>query len=449
MRNSHSPYDKSRFPLRDTYDVVIIGAGAAGLMAASSLPLGNFTGLLVEHCARPGIKLLMSGGGRCNITHEGSVKDFPAHYGLAEKAVRRLLYRYSNDSLTDRLREFGVETVNEEGRIFPASMKAETVLNAFLSAAENNGFAFTYETELLGIEETEKDYLLTLSVRGDRRTVRARRLLLAGGGLSYPTSGSDGSLHRILVRDLDLPVTELRPSLYPLPIEDYPYENLAGLSLNNVTVSLYPKEGKRLGRCTGPLLFTHEAFSGPAILNLSRAAEPGAVLEIQYVPLESAAVRRRLAGAASRNPKAGLPRLLREEFGLPHRLAQALGLRASGSPKRAAALLTADRFPVHVPPALVLSAPSDSTGAGSPSTADSPIHPATRAAFRRAMVTAGGVDRSAVSFRTMEAVAHPRLYLAGEILDVDGETGGYNLQFAWSSASAAAESIRGSLGIRP
>lgn len=443
MRDLHSVYDKSSFRLRDCYDVIILGAGAAGLMAAANLPLGTSSGLLIDHRERVGQKLLMSGHGRCNITHAGSVKDFPARYGEAAKTVRRLLYRYSNDHLTDFLRSCGVETVTEaDGRIFPKTMKAETVLNALLEKSRANGFDLAAGTEVLGIHPAEGGYEIKVSARGKTATLLAALLLITCGGLSYPSSGSDGSLHRILARDLGLPFTPLRPSLYPLAVSDYPYGDLAGLSLPHVTISLYPQEGKRLGQAEGPLLFAHRSFTGPTLLNLSRAAGCDGFLEIGYVDGDVSAVRGRLAAAASRHPKAGLARLIHEEFGLPQRLAQAVGLRASGSPKRAARVLTADRFPFRVPPALTLSDLHPNTAANSTSDPLPGLHPDTRQAFRTAMVTAGGVAREAVNWKTMEAVSCPHLYLAGEVLDVDGETGGYNLQFAWSSACAAADAIR-------
>lgn len=437
------------FELRSgtSYDIIILGAGAAGLMAAANLPLGKASGLLIDHREQVGRKLLMSGHGRCNITHAGSVKDFPSRYGEASKFVRRLLYRYSNEHLLDFLRASGVETITEEdGRIFPKTLKAETVLQTLLEKSRANGFDLAAGTEVTAIRRSEKGYKITVSARGKSATLRAALLLVTCGGLSYPSSGSDGSLHRILACDLGLPFTPLRPSLYPLAVADYPYGDLAGLSLSRVTLSLYPKEGKRLAQVEGPLLFAHQSFTGPAMLNLSRFAVSDGILEIRYLEDELSAVQGRLAAAASRNPKAGLPRLIREEFGLPQRLAQAVGLRASGSPKRAARMLTADRFPVHVPPALILTG-SDSEGS-STAPPNSPLpplphlHPETRAALNRAMVTAGGVSREAVNRETLEAVSCPGLYLAGEILDVDGETGGYNLQFAWSSACAAAAAIR-------
>ena len=423
-------------------NVLIIGAGASGLMCAANLKTG---GLILEGTSRIGTKLLMSGHGHCNITHAGNIKDFPSCYGDSGKSIRKILYKYSNADLVSFLNSRGIKTVTQaDGRVFPESMRAQDVRDAFLSASEQNGFKVItnrkvfeirpYDKEPLSDKTKESDIrnfiLVAEAPDGQRFYYEAQHLVIATGGKSYPKSGSDGSMLDVISRGLGLEYTELRPSLSPLSVKDYPYEMLAGVSFDEVEISIYPKEGKRRTLLSGSMLLAHDNFTGPAILNSSKFADLGSWLQINYVGMSRDKTLARLISATSTELKYShgrrdevstaqsgeLGNIIAREFALPRRFAKEVAKRSACSAKKAAVLLTEDRFEIE-----------------------------SRGDFSKAIVTAGGLRLDQFDCKSMQIKSAPNAYCIGEMLDVDGITGGYNLQFAWSSARAAAASIESNI----
>ena len=392
------------------YDIAVIGGGASGLMLAADLDLGECeaSGVVLEGSPKLGSKLLMSGGGRCNITHGGSVKDFVNCYGAAGPALRRCLYRHSNLELMDWLKARGVELADEDGRIFPASMKAKDVLDALIGEAARNMWQIETNVKIDGLAASGgAEGVWEISLR-DRGIIRARNAVVASGGITYPETGSDGSMLDTL-RGLGVEISDPRPALAPVHVRDYPYAGLAGVSLSDVTVTAYSSSAActcngKAGRMKGDILFTHDGFSGPAILNVSRHAEPGQMLRMQYN---------------------------RELSELPKRMQRILEDRSKGPSgdvrtKQLAALLDHDDFIVEG------------------------IDP-------RGMVTAGGVALEEIDMSTMQvkrfanenarAQGTGALYVIGEAIDADGITGGYNLQLCWSTAATAADALKNRLSI--
>ncbi|WP_456080317.1 NAD(P)/FAD-dependent oxidoreductase [Mogibacterium diversum] len=423
-------------------NVLIVGAGASGLMCAANLKTG---GLILEGSSRVGTKLLMSGHGHCNITHAGNIKDFPSCYGDSGRLIRKILYKYSNADLVSFLNSRGIKTVTQaDGRVFPESMRAQDVRDAFLSASEQNGFKVITNRKVVEIRpydkeplndkteerETRKFILVAEAPDGQRFYYEAQHLVIATGGKSYPKSGSDGSMLDVISRGLGLEYTEQRPSLSPLSVKDYPYEMLAGVSFDEVEISIYPKEGKRRALLNGSMLLAHDNFTGPAILNSSKCAEPGYWLQINYVGMSRDEVLARLISATGTELKSShgrcsgariaqsgeLGAIIAKEFALPRRFAKEVAKRSACSAKKAAVLLTEDRFEIE-----------------------------SRGDFSKAIVTAGGLRLDQFDCKSMQLKSAPNVYCIGEILDVDGITGGYNLQFAWSSARAAAASIEANI----
>ncbi|MBO5512982.1 MAG: aminoacetone oxidase family FAD-binding enzyme, partial [Mogibacterium sp.] len=291
--------------ITEAFDIAIIGGGASGLMLAASLDLEGARGIILEGSSHVGSKLLMSGGGRCNITHGGSIKDFLSAYGDKGPSFRKALYRHSNDELKNWLEEHDVLLTEEEGRIFPASMRAKDVLDVFTKEATRNGWHIRTDTKVAGLRKKENRDESKGESRGDRtgnsncdtwdielkddEIIKAKNVVIATGGITYPETGSDGSMFEIL-KGLGIGVTELRPALAPVYVEDYPYGELSGVSLNDVTVSVMGSAsatGSHKGKgkpahMTGDILFTHDGFSGPAILNISGYAEPGKKIRLSY-----------------------------------------------------------------------------------------------------------------------------------------------------------------------
>lgn len=391
--------------IREEYDIIIIGAGAAGLMFAAQYDLCGSRGVLLEGSGIPGSKLLMSGGGHCNITHGGSIKDFLNAYGDAGQSLRKCLYRHSNLELVRWLSSHGVELADEDGRridtdsgpkaldgagrIFPASMKARDVLDAFTKAAQENGWKIQTGAKVDGLEKSGN---WELSLKSGE-SISARNVVIATGGITYPETGSDGSMFDML-KGLGIEVTETHSALAPVYVRDYPYAELSGVSLHDVTVTAYGSDAActckgKAARVTGDLLFTHDGFSGPAILNVSGCAEAGEKIRLSYN---------------------------KELAELPKRMQRVLTDRArgeSGDVKTSvlASLLDHDDFTVE-------------------------------SVDKRGMVTAGGIALDEIDTHTMKLKRFDGLYVVGEATEAYGITGGYNLQFCWSTAAAAADDLR-------
>ena len=487
------------------YDIIIIGAGAAGLLLASRTDLvaAGRTGLILEATSMPGNKLRMTGAGHCNFTHDGSVKEMVDCYGPRGKAIRRILYRYNNDSFRDYMAALDLPSyARADGRVFPRCEDGEQVRQVLLSHARENGFelkinsavrkvfdsanplcnsgmtqntsnnsfgeklASVYEpacnpkssegliesndscevhTKDTGVTDESKLDCGCISkswqvICDDDAgiTYETSHLVIATGGKSYPSTGSNGHMWKILEWDLGIRIVTPRPALTPICVLDYPYSELAGLSFPNILLAV-TTPGRKIIRSQGDLLLTHRNFSGPAALNLSADAGEGVVLHINYLPdipaEEVTAKISKVFASGKGSPANALASL----FGLPKRFCEMVIARSIGnhgqsdsgvtrrseghaqgydglSPKRVSQILMDDTFTV--------------TG---------------EADWNVAMATRGGIDLGELALKTMEFREHPGLYAIGEALDVDGRTGGYNLQFAYSSAAVCAEALQSKL----
>ena len=424
------------------YDCLIAGAGAAGLFCAASMH-GKGKKLILEKTARPGQKLLLSGNGMCNITHGGSIKDFPAHYsssgssGSSDSSVssgkpgvsgssaeaggkiRSCLYRHSNLELIKMCEDSGVPlTERDDGKVFPASLKAGDILDMLLAKARSNGFELRCSSEITAIDpgasksagSAELPGSIAVYVKGTDEPLRTRRLIIATGGASYPATGSDGTFMNILKRDLDIQTEDLKPALVPVYVENYPYADLSGISFGDVEVSCAGMTRR------GPMLLTHRGFSGPVMLHLSQYVDPGQILRINYLPeMKVHEVFRKLK-ADQPGEQRGISNYLAKEFGLPKAFAEKMFADparkfSSIGPKELenVAHLMTDR--VH-----------KASGTGG---------------WNEAMVTAGGVALCEIDLKTMSLIKYPDIKVIGEALDINGDTGGYNLQFAYSTAVTA------------
>jgi|GEM_PF-33602 YfiH family protein len=423
------------------FDLIIIGAGAAGLFAGASLS-SPVSGLVLEKSAAPGKKLLMSGGGQCNLTHGGSIKEFVSHYGQNGKRIRPILYRFNNLAVMEFFRGKGVPLIErEDGKVFPKSLQARDVLDVLVKECVKNGLEFNYSTPVTSIRFDSTSSIHTVFC--GQTAYRTRRIIVATGGCSYPTTGSDGSFFSV-IKEMGIKIMPPKPALVPIYAQQYPYKELAGISFDAAKVTI-SNDGKTIGEQTDGLLFTHDCFSGPAILNCSRYAAPGHDLMINYIPGKSADVMyKELQQILPGNGKQLLTVLY--EFingnisesdaldwdasdvprGIPKRFLETICVHAGGIPtqkvtqvsgttwKTIFRLLTGDRHSI--------------SGVGG---------------YNIAMVTTGGVSLDEVNLKTLESKKLPGLFFAGEVLDVDGDTGGYNLQFAFSSGYLAKESIAG------
>ena len=376
------------------YDIAVVGAGAAGLTAAifAKRAAPDARIVAVDGAPKIGAKILISGGGRCNVTHDVVTPD---DFNGNRNAVARVLRTFPIDRTIAWFAEMGVTLKREEtGKLFPTTDKARTVVDAMLRACE--GVEIRTRTR---IESIERGFRL-----GD---IEATRVILATGGRSVPKTGSDGSGYT-LVRSLGHTVTDVFPALVPLILEEGHWmTSLSGTS-TEVELSVRSESGKVLARERGSMLFTHFGISGPVALDISRHwIEHKGTLVANFLPGETfESLEAKLIGA-----KAG--DVLRGR--LPQRLLDVL----AGDDLRATSLSRDARR--RIIRALL----------------ETPV-PVTRdRGFDYAEVTAGGVPLSEVDLSTMHSRKCDGLYLCGEILDVDGRIGGYNFQWAWASGYVA------------
>lgn len=437
-------------PTPPPIDLAIVGSGAAGLMAAiwtgraareAQAPLKI---VALDGAKRLGAKILVAGGGRCNVTHDVvSERDYA---GASAHAIRKVLGRLDVPRTINFFRDLGVELKREEtGKLFPITDDAHTVLNALLAEARHVGAQLIHPWRVASVRKEDDTFLIERSTPPavpssppaspsepppeggglpslvPKTTFRARRLILATGGMALPKTGSDG-LGYSLARSLGHTITpHIFPALVPLTLpKDHWLTTLSGITLPT-TLELRSSTHKRLAAFTDSTLLTHFGLSGPSVLDISRRfiaarhADPSARLVLNWLPGESlesldAKLRDLAKGSAGR--------FLCER--LPERVARALCEHADVDFSAPAHTLTRERRRALA--ALVCETPLPITG---------------DRGFTHAEATAGGVPLSEVQLDTMESRACPGLHLCGELLDVDGRVGGYNFQWAWASGFTA------------
>ncbi|MGQ0811079.1 MAG: NAD(P)/FAD-dependent oxidoreductase [Nitrospiraceae bacterium] len=425
-------------------DITVVGAGAAGLAA------GIFAAEAVAECGEKrsitlldsartlGAKILVSGGGRCNVTHE---RVTAADFNGTPHLVRNVLAAFPAEATCRWFAEMGVELKREEtGKIFPITDKARTVLQTLLArCGELNieirpGHRVTEITSLstvsqpgAQIDRSEPRFL----VRHEQGTLQAKRVILATGGRSLPRTGSDGQGYEI-ARRLGHTVTSTHPALVPLMLDSTMFHTeLSGVS-QHVELST-TVNGKTLDRRSGSLLWTHNGISGPVVMDASRfwtiARGEGAIVEMRcsfFPEMDDNAVERWLVKQSVERPKVSVSSLLTSK--IPERVARSLYRFSGIDPQTQASQLTRERRRSLI---------KTLTGLVLPIVADR--------GWNHAEVTAGGVPLDEINFRTMESRHVPGLYLIGEILDCDGRIGGFNFQWAWSTGYVAGQAVAAGL----
>lgn len=414
--------------------IAIVGAGAAGLMTAiwagrtvrahrSSLSI-----LLLDSRPAIGAKILMSGGTRCNVTHqEVKPSDFQGGPGHFTKHVFEALTPQETIRFFE---EIGVKAVLEPGgKYFPATHSAKTVLEALLKETDRVGIALKKGVRIAAVKK--EGNLFHLRSSDGTYAVRARKVVLAPGGLSYPTTGSDGTGYGI-AESFGHTILKTFPALTPLLTNDPDWKSLSGVSLA-AKLSFF-RNGKKVRECRGPFLFTHFGFSGPAALDLSRhlasaAREDHPEIIASFLPEEDeGSLKARFQSVRKTSPKKLVKNLLVEEFSLPARFVEAFlkKIGASGAP------------PVE-------NVSNENQKRLIRSLLHYPLEVGGVFGYKKAEVTAGGVDLKEIKAATMESKLVNGLYFAGEILDVDGRIGGFNFQWAWSTGAVAGQSAARSL----
>jgi predicted Rossmann fold flavoprotein len=404
----------------EQFDVVVIGAGPAGLFCAIHAVCSNNRVLLLEKNPDPGKKLLLSGSGHCNITHDGDIRNFHARYGNHGKFLKAALFAFTNTDLIKFFGERGLPMVTEEnGKIFPKTLRSDDVLAALLVESRERGIILHCGEAVTGILRVSDGFEISTT----HGVYRALIVVIATGGASYPKSGSTGDGYHFAA-SMGQPVTEIGPALTPLLIRNFPFASLSGMSFPNMHFSLW-RAKKKISDYMGDVLFTHLGLSGPGILDASREIRADDEIRLSFVGTlkreEFAAdLRRRIQ--ESKNWQIGT---ILAAYPIPERLNWKL-LSLSGIPED----LKGNHFSSEQRVKLIANC------------TEFPLTVSAPGGFSVAMVTRGGVALENINPKTMESTIISSLYFVGEVLDIDGDTGGYNLQAAFSTAFLAGRSIR-------
>lgn len=407
-------------------DVAVVGAGAAGLATAIFLrrARADLRIALLDGARRPGAKILVSGGSRCNVTNvRVTERDF---WGGSRSSIRQVLRSFPVEQTVAFFRDLGVELHEEErGKLFPDSNRSRDVLEALLHEADRAGVVRLDSHRVLALARDSDGFTLETSRRG----IRAPRVVLATGGQSLPRSGSDGAGWEI-ARRLGHRIVPPVPALVPLlldPSAGLAHAELSGVS-HDAEIAVW-LDGRIVERIQGPLLWTHFGISGPAALDVSRhwtrATGDGRRVELtlSFLPgsgFEGAGAR--LASSAAERPRASLQTIVADL--VPAAVAAALLGALRIDPSQPAGSLTREsrRQLAHA-------------------LAEWRLPVVGTRGYNVAEVTAGGVDLAEIDPKTMASRVCPGLFLVGEMIDVDGRLGGFNFQWSWASAKTAARAL--------
>lgn len=407
-------------------DVVVIGAGAAGIFAAWRAAETGAKVLLIEKTERLGTKIRISGGGKCNVAHDGPLEEVLRAFRPNEaRFIRPACYRFTNAQIIDFFSSRGLRVYTRpNGRVFPIDQNAKDVVEILRVALAQAGVEIWYNTPVAGLLHQDDKMI---GVNTKRGAVKCSRVVLATGGSSYPKSGTTGDGWP-WVLEVGHSLVKVRAALAPIHmVTNESWGELSGIALRGVTVKARQK-GKELGRWTDDMLFTHAGVSGPTILGISRqvaeAAGNGEVtLELDLAPGQTQEqVAADLRDWAERNPARRWSAFV-EDYDVPARLIPRI-LAAAG--------ITNDHHTSNLPKKernrLVETLKGWTIGT------------VRHAVLELGEVVAGGVKLDEVDPKTMRSNLVEGLYLCGEILDVAGPVGGYNLQAAFATGFVAGES---------
>ncbi|NQT25685.1 NAD(P)/FAD-dependent oxidoreductase [candidate division KSB1 bacterium] len=406
-------------------DILIIGAGPAGLIAGARAAECGATVVILEKMDQPAMKLRITGKGRCNITNSAEMEDFLTHFSPNPRFLKPAFYTFFNTQLLEKLERLNVPTVVERGgRVFPVSQSAKDVAEALIKWGRESGVKVW--TNACVSELVVSDGEIRSVTLKDGQTIEAKSVIIATGGVSYPGTGSSGDGYR-LAKSVGHTITPVRPALVPLLTEGTVAQSMQGLSLKNVTASLWVDEKKQADDF-GEMIFTHFGLSGPIILTLSRKAvialdkRQSVEICLDLKPaLDETKLDTRLIRELNTHGKQQFKSILKGllpqkmipvcadvvEISLDKPASQISGVER----KALLRFLKNFRFTING-----------------------------HRGLKEAIVTAGGVSIKEIDSKTMASKLLQGLYFAGEVLDIDADTGGYNLQAAFSTGWLAGQS---------
>ncbi|MBR4719206.1 MAG: NAD(P)/FAD-dependent oxidoreductase [Lachnospiraceae bacterium] len=410
--------------------IVIVGGGAAGMMAAAAASVSDCEVILLEKNEKLGKKLFITGKGRCNLTNACDYADFFENIVTNAKFMYSSFYGFTNDDVMGFFEEKGLRLKTERGdRVFPLSDRSSDVIKTLERHLKDKHVDLRLNTSLESIDISDGKVSAVITERGER--IEADRIILALGGVSYPGCGASDDTFRV-AKALDIAVSKAEPSLVPFVISQDWVGELQGLSLKNVSVSL--ECGKRtVYKGFGEMLFTHFGVSGPLILSASSHLKENMYKDhpVLHIDLKPALTEKQLDDRLLRDFSLGLNRQFSNSLGklLPAKLIPVIvKLSDIEGHKRVNEITRTERERLV---RIIKDLKIDITG---------------NRGFDEAIITRGGINIKEINPSTMESRKIHGLYFAGEMIDVDALTGGFNLQIAWSTGHLAGISASGSNG---
>ena len=406
-------------------DVIVVGGGPAGFMAAGRAAERGLKVLILEKMKKPGRKLLLTGKGRCNITNDKPISEFIKRVYPNGRILRTAFSNFYSHDILDLLAKYGVPAALERGgRYFPISNKAVDVFRAFMKWNQDLGVKILtgYRVEKLIVDDNS-----IAGVQANGNKIMAKSVILCTGGKSYSATGSNGEGYE-LAKQVGHTIEKIRPSLVPLETEGDVAKKLQGLTLKNVTAIVWVN-GKKAGEGFGEMLFTHFGLSGPIILTLSRIVvdelnnKNKVEITIDLKPaLDEQKLDSRLIRDLNEHGKKKIGNLFKSW--LPSSMIPfVIDLLDLDPEKECHQVSSKERKQIRL---LLKNLRFNVTNYRS---------------FNEAIITAGGVSMKEISSKTMESKLISGLYFAGEITDLDAETGGFNLQIAYSTGWLAGNSV--------
>lgn len=407
--------------LKKEYDLIVVGGGASGMMAAITAAREKKNVLLLEKLSQIGAKLKATGGGRCNLTNTLSNEEFMAKFGRNGRFMQDALKEFDHKDLMHFFKEIGVDTHAPDGfRVFPTSHSSQTIIKALIDEMLRLG------VEILTSQKVEKILYAQNQIEGvktEKETFYAKNVLIATGGLGYPTLGAEGDGHE-MAKELGHKVTELYPAMMPLFVKESWVANCRADTIAKVELRVALKKHSKL-RADGDLIFTKGGIRGPVILDAARELTP--LLE-RYgeVPIllnltkgmNEEQISNHLKEVLSKTQHITTLEILNTLLPLP--LSQELCLLAQTEPQMKYGKITG--LEKSKLTALLAWTPLTVTG---------------HEGFKMAMITNGGIDLKEIDPKTMQSKVVKGLYLCGEIMNLDGPCGGYNLQWSFASGHIA------------
>ncbi len=390
------------------WDVIIIGGGPAGIFAACQIHR-DLRVLIIEKNEQLGKKLLVSGSGQCNLTHDGPIMAFFERFNKNGRYVKRALSLFTNENLRTYFTSRGLRLITrEDGKVFPESLHSRDVLKILTDELEKLKRTVELKSTVTDIEYSDGVYTVTT----DKKVHQSQVVVVSTGGITYPSLGSSGDGQRF-AQQLGHRITPMKGGLSAVTSQDVKDHDLSGITLKNITLSAF-RENRKIGTYTGDLLFTHKGLSGPVIIDNSRNFEVSDELRVDLgIQIHQLDEKKALINTLKKY--------------MPARLATYILGCSVLSEKALLKSISKSQIKSLERNLHALNFLIDTIGLSNDS-----------------MVTCGGIGFEDVNMKTLESRLLEGLYFAGEVLDIDGESGGYNIQAAFSTGALVAHGINGS-----